>query len=415
MKKAAARLLLTRPVQVGRWCGFDRLLDEPHGTWMRQMLKHEEDMTLLAHRGSFKTTCLTIVIATLLLTEPDKSILFLRKTDDDVAEVLRQVQRILKCEAMQYLSSRLWGEPVRLIRSSAADLTTSCFHSPRGSQQLHGQGINGSLTGKHADLIFTDDIVNLQDRISTAEREHTRQIYQELQNIRNPGGQIINTGTPWHREDAICLMPHVQRFDCYTTGLMTDAQLNRLRASMTPSLFAANYELKHIASEEALFTTAPAFTEDINLLKNGIAHIDAAYGGEDFTALTCGRHVNGNYVLYGRLWRKHVDDVLPEILQECERLMCAPIFLESNGDKGYLTRELRRMGAQVRPYSEHMNKYVKIATILRKLWPDILFLKGTDPDYLSQILDYSLHAQHDDAPDSAACVMRVLAARQRMG
>ena len=39
---------------------------------------------------------------------------------------------------------------------------------------------------------------------------------------------------------------------------------------------------------------------------------------------------------------------------------------------------------------------------------NIRFLEGTDPEYIDQILDYTVHAEHDDAPDSAACICRVL-------
>ena len=46
-----------------------------------------------------------------------------------------------------------------------------------------GMGVNASLTGKHFERIFTDDIVNLKDRISHAEREHTKLVYMELQNV----------------------------------------------------------------------------------------------------------------------------------------------------------------------------------------------------------------------------------------
>jgi hypothetical protein len=52
-----------------------------------------------------------------------------------------------------------------------------------------------------------------------------------------------------------------------------------------------------------------------------------------------------------------------------------------------------------------MNKYIKITTFLRKWWPRIVFLEGTDPEYIDQILDYT---EHDDAADSAACVCRIL-------
>lgn len=407
-REAAVRLMLEQPAQVGRWCGFDRLRDDLHGQWMQQMLTTQEDLTILAHRGSCKTTCLTLVIASMLCLFPERSLLFLRKTDSDVAEILRQVAIILESEAMQELTRLLYGEPIKLLRATTGELVTSCYRSPRGAVQLLGQGIGGSLTGKHADVIFTDDIVNLTDRLSPAERQHTRSIYAELQNIRNPGGTIINTGTPWHPGDAISLMPNVQRYDCYHTDLLSPAQLDSLRAAMPPSLFAANYELALIASEDALFSTPPSFAEDEVLLADGFAHVDASYGGQDYTALTLGRRHGDTVYLYGRLWRRHVDDVLDEIDRECSRLMCAPIWCEINGDKGYLARELKGRGLPVRTYSESTAKVIKISTYLRKWWPSIRFLRGTDPAYIRQILDYTPQAQHDDAPDSAACLLRLL-------
>ena len=178
LSREALELLTERPALVGRLCGFERLTDELHGQWLRQMLHSREDVTLLAHRGSFKTTCLTLAIAILTVTEPTGNILFLRKTDEDVCEVLRQVKGLLLSEAMQCLTRELWGHPVGLTRATAYELTTDCYRSPRGAVQLLGQGIGGSLTGKHADIIFTDDIVNLQDRLSPAERERTRAIYR---------------------------------------------------------------------------------------------------------------------------------------------------------------------------------------------------------------------------------------------
>lgn len=36
-----------------------------------------------------------------------------------------------------------------------------------------------------------------------------------------------------------------------------------------------------------------------------------------------------------------------------------------------------------------------------------LFVEGTDSDYINQILDYTENADHDDAPDSAACICRI--------
>jgi hypothetical protein len=157
-----------------------------------------------------------------------------------------------------------------------------------------------------------------------------------------------------------------------------------------------------------LFPQYPDFTEDEEDIRDGAAHLDASYGGEDFTALTCGRRRGDRMVLYGRLWPCHVDTVLEEIRAECGRLRCAPLHLEVNGDKGYLARELRRMGLMIHPYTERMNKHVKIATVLRKWWPRVTLLRGTDPAWINQITGYTLGAAHDDAPDSAACLVRVL-------
>lgn len=167
------------------------------------------------------------------------------------------------------------------------------------------------------------------------------------------------------------------------------------------------------ASEGALFTTYPEFTNDETLLYNGIAHIDASYGGADFTAFTCGKRDGDKLYLYGKLWRQHVDTVSDFIVQKTHELCCAPIYLETNADKGYLSREFRRMGEETRMYNEFQNKFFKIATFLRKWWPNIVFLEGTDKAYISQILSYTEAAEHDDAPDSAACICRIIDNRMR--
>ena len=401
-----ARWFIAHPAAYARALGYNDFRPDLHGRWIRRMLTSDGDMTLQAHRGSYKTTCLCVVIALLMIRHPDKNVIFLRKTDADVAEVVKSVNRILAHDVTRQIYAALTTSELIVTRATASELSLSNYVAPRGAPQLQGIGIGGSLTGKHADIIITDDIVNRKDRISRAERENTKSVYQELQNVRNPGGRIINTGTPWHRDDAFTLMPEPERYDCYTTGMLTDTQIEALRQSMAPSLFAANYELRHIAAEQALFTTPPAFTDDASLLRDGIAHIDAAYGGEDYTAFTCGQRRGGKLYLYGRLWHRHVDTVLDTCIAEANRLMCSPIHTEKNADKGFIAKEINARGAAGRVYNEFENKYIKISTYLRKWWPDIVWLKGTDPDYLAQIMDYTEDAEHDDACDSASCIAR---------
>jgi len=412
-QQETALWLLRHPAEYGRRLGYTLLRDALHGPWMEEIIWGIEDMTLQSHRGSYKTTCLAVSIVNIMLTQRGKNIIFLRKTDNDVAEVLQAVRAALLHPLTQAICQVLTGKPLELYLATNKKITTSLYSRAGGAPQLLGIGLGSSLTGKHADIIITDDIVNRLDRQSKAERERTKQIYQELQNLRNPGGRIINTGTPWHKEDAFTLMPAPMQYDCYTTGLLSKEQIEQLRMNMAPSLFAANYELKHIASEGALFTSVPKIlreTDDLgnHRLRNGIAHIDAAYGGEDGTAFTLARKEGDTIYLYGRLWQSHVDTVLQTAIRLSKEYQCGPIYVELNADKGYLSREIRNHNYAAFGYTEDENKYIKISSYLRKWWKNIVIIQGTDPAYIDQILDYTDTAAHDDAPDSAASVCRIL-------
>ena len=101
-----------------------------------------------------------------------------------------------------------------------------------------------------------------------------------------------------------------------------------------------------------------------------------------------------------------MDDCLSEIGIYHRQLRAGSIYCEKNADKGYLAKELRGLGHYVDPYSESMNKFVKISTYLRREWKNIIWLEDTDPGYINEILDYSEFAEHDDSPDSAASLIR---------
>lgn len=416
MNKRLIRSIKAHPVHYARALGFT-LLTDVHDEWLRLMLLHPDDYTLLGHRGSYKTTCLSVALAFIIILYPGRTTFFIRKTDDDVVEIISQVQKILDHPIMQYIVREIYGVDLVLTVRSSYKIDTNLNQSARGQVQLLGMGLNGSITGKHADLIFTDDIVNVRDRVSRAEREQTKRQYQELQNIKNRGGRIMNTGTPWHKDDCIStLMPNVHKYTVYDTGLISEEQQRALRASMSASLYAANYELRHIAAEDALFTAPNYWDGKPNAIYNGRAHVDAAYGGSDYTAMTVMRRLSdGRYIAYGKLWKGHVDAHMSDIKQIHQTYQAGTLSVEKNGDKGYLAKDLRKLALPVAEYSESSNKYIKIATYLKSAWQDIYWLPETDPDYIAQILDYTEHAEHDDAPDSAASLIRSYGQAGRIG
>ena len=405
-REEAVRFLLTVPYKFGHLLGFTEL-GVLHNKWIVSMVKERSDKTLQAHRGSYKTTCVSIALAIIVMLKPNERTMFMRKTDTDVKEIIKQVQNILKNPRTRYIVQCIYAIDLQLTTQTATEISTNLTTDIKGTSQLIGMGIGSSVTGKHFDNIFTDDIVNVNDRMSKAERDRTKIVYQELQNVKNRGGRIYNTGTPWHPDDCFTLMPNPERHDCYSTELIDSDELKAIKSSMTASLFAANYELRHIAAEDLLFTD-PVTDGDPSLAEQGETHVDAAYSGEDYTALTILRKKGGKYYVFGKLWRKHIDDCIDNIVGYHRSFKALRISCETNADKGYLAKDLRKHNVLVSEYHEKMNKFLKITSYLKSEWKDVIFVKGTDPEYIAQICDYCEEAEHDDAPDSLASLVRKL-------
>lgn len=405
----ALEFLLNRPVDYAKMLGFNKL-GSLHNNWIVDMVRGTEDRTLQASRGTYKTTCVSVSLALILILLPNYRSMFQRKTDADVKEVIKQVQKILNDDHTWYFVQTIYGVNLRLTVASATEVSTNLTNDVRGTNQLVGMGTNSSITGKHFDRIFTDDIVNVQDRISKAERERTKLVYQELQNIKNRGGRIYNTGTPWHAEDCFSIMPKAVKYDCYNPEIkkiITPAELADIKDRMVPSLFAANYELRFVASEDVIFTD-PFIGADPANVQQGIMHLDAAFYGEDYTAWGIMKKAGGKYYLYGRMRRKHVEECYSDIVADYEKFMCGKLYTEDNADKGFVARDLRKLGVRTSRYTESQNKYLKIVTYLKAIWKDLVFVQGTDEEYIDQICDYYEDAEHDDAPDDAASLARLL-------
>ena len=401
-----AKLIYDNPQMIGVDIGF-KDLKPIHGEWIREMVWGEGDYTLMAHRAAYKSSCLSVAISLMMVLYPTQNIIFLRKADNDVSEMIRMVTKILKSPIMNDLCVVLHGVNLSMTEEAQDHISTNLWTSPMGASQLLGIGLKSSITGKHSEIVITDDICNVTDRISKAERDRTKLQYQELQNIRNRGGRIINLGTKWHKDDVFTLMDNIHIYDYHRTGLISDEQLQKIKDSMTASLFACNYELRIVAAEDVIFDS-PQTGADPALVEQGECHIDAAYGGEDYTAFTICRKKDGKYYVYGRCWRKHIDDVQDDIIKLRQSFNAGRIHCENNGDKGYLGKALRQKGERVNIYRESMNKFLKITSYLKAEWKNVVFVAGTDQEYIDQICDFNDHCEHDDCADSLASLIRTL-------
>ena len=61
-KEQILNLLWNDPIQIGHWVGF-KDLTEMHNDWLRRFLYEDADQTLQGHRGSYKTTVLSLFFA----------------------------------------------------------------------------------------------------------------------------------------------------------------------------------------------------------------------------------------------------------------------------------------------------------------------------------------------------------------
>ena len=93
-------------------------------------------------------------------------------------KLMVQAQKILSSDVMQSITYALYGCYIHFLKSNNAEIHTNLCTFTKGVSQILGLGIGTSITGKHADIVVTDDIVNLKDRISRAERERTKVQYK---------------------------------------------------------------------------------------------------------------------------------------------------------------------------------------------------------------------------------------------
>ena len=411
-----ARSILAAPHKVGIYLGKDKL-SEIHSDWFNLTWRSQRQAeTLQAHRGSYKTTMdIEIGMPLFHIFNPEKTILLLKESHDVATKTLLAIRKIMKSERFIALVNSLYDCDFRLTEDTDARVTTSLKRKITKEGSFECTGLKNAVTGNHYDVIVTDDIVSHIDRHSKAKRDLTDRVYLEMRNnILNPDGKMINCGTPWHAEDTFRLMPKPHRYDVYSTGIFTQEYIDSLRygtddePAMLPSLYAANYELKHVASENQLFKDANYLMPDEWDSKTPLfGHIDAKYQGKDTGAFTImGERTDGKIQAIGFIFKENIQDCIKKIISLWKEYNCGTIYKENNDDKGYTAKLLSDNGVPASSYHESENKHAKILNHLYPKWKRVYWHRDTDPEYLSQVMGYEEGQEPDDCADSAASLLR---------
>lgn len=405
------------PHLIGHLAGKDKLT-ELHSYWIKYIWDSNEERSLQAHRGSYKTTAI-VAIGTIrwLLFNPNDRIAIIRKTFTDAAEVVDAICNMMQMREIQELFYAVHGvfPEFRTKRFGKLEFCFKRTVTPEGSVNAHG--LDASLTGKHYDKIICDDFVTLRDRISKTERERTHTIIREIRtNIIDAGKPVSYIGTPWHKYDAWRLLPEPILFDVYLCNILSYDEIEDKKRKTTPSLFSANYKLKHQADENTLFVD-PKYERWVFSNKNKIyAQLDAAFDGDHTNGLTImAQHETDSNLLraVGFCYGGNVKDWKEKIITICKKYRVKYLYNETNPDKGFTADLLRGNGIIIKEYTESMNKHNKIATYLYERWDDILWDIATEDDYMEQVLDYEKGAEPDDCPDSAASLLKMVFSKKQ--
>lgn len=368
--------------------------------------------SLKGHRGSYKTTAVTVIGSIVrLLFMPNERICFVQKDFTKASLLLTTIRDMFKIKYIKYIFKLAHGvEPYANIhRDNILTFNFKKTLTPEGN--VNAFGVHQNMIGKHFDLIIADDFITLDDKTSRTEREKTKLHIEEINNnILDPGKQMIFTGTVWHKDDAWSICPESIIFDWTITNIMSEQEKQEKlsgRTKLTKITLAANYLLTHIVSDEQMFKNAHWLRWNFHYKKKVYGHIDAKYSGNHTNGLCfMVEKDDGRFQAIGFCFHEHVDDRLDFIAEKYKRYFCCELICEENADKGYLAKELIKKGLNVKTYHEGMNKHVKIEKFGYPNWDNIDWCEDTDPEYISQIMDYEQGEEPDDCADNFSSLIK---------
>lgn len=411
------KLIYKYPHLLGHLMGKDKLTPM-HSDWIHYIWTPESGTkTLQGHRGSFKSTALIDVgIPWWLAFHPSDRIALVRKTYTSAADELRTIANLMLQENVKEFFSLIWGVKdwgFTIQRSGKLELSVK--ESKTKESSIEALGLDSSIVSKHYDFVILDDVSDIKDRQSAAERDKTKLIVSEIRsNIIDRGKPVRLFGTPWHRNDVFEDLPTPVKYPIGVTGLISDEEKAIIMASTPPTQYAINYELTFQNDADNLFSDPHYDAWDFGYKSEVVAHIDAAYGGKDHCALTIMKPVANNRIhAVGFMEKCHIKDWIPFVLEKLKQYRAKKLFMENNTDRGFSLEaitthpEAVEYGIWPKPYAESMKKEEKIAKYLYEGWNRIAWAPETDPNYMEEIVDWTVEADSfDDCPDSAASILK---------
>lgn len=428
-----------------------------HSEWIKHLWLpsiQNKDSALMAHRGSFKTTDLSEVGVIWNWTlkpwnHQDDRVMLTRGTFTAASSSMETIARNMKHPCIVSLFETLYGPGcTETVYSREKEILYKFKRTNTKEGSITAWGILQDFTGFHCDRVLGDDFVTRESQYSAVTRAKTCSAVNEIQtNIVDKTGSCHWIGTPWHKEDAWTCIPDPIKYahrawtnpdtkeEIKGTNLLTDQEYDnaiwgtrkdgKRYRKISVSQEAANYKLDPtVADEGALFANLAAMEP----WKMGVrtapvyAHVDSAFGGKDWTALTLFQLLPDNRIQWTAFtWPEHVDKVKMQIVEKCKLYRVSEFTTERNADKGYVLQSFVKLfkesGLAIRirrdpknkdllGYHEDQNKHVKITTFLLEFWPRLVTDTDIQDESLTMVTGYKEGEEPDDPPDSLASGLR---------
>jgi len=416
---------LAEPHKFGHLLGFEKLTPA-HSEWINLFLRVPPGgiEVLQAHRNSYKTTCGLVALTLLFLLYPEIRILVARKNDTLAAKVAIALQKIFTTNAVVrlFVHARFGISDVKTKEWSENKTVFAFKRRVTIDPSLTICGIAGSITGGHFDYIWCDDIIDRSDSESEAERGATKSFVNELENVIEPTGSQMVSGTSWHEEDAFSILPPAKKYPIRSIVIpdIDEAWIERKQSRMPAWKWAANYELEHVADTETIgaIPFIDAFTAEYF-----VAWIDPAFSnakGSDRCALTVLGFARSpgladmRIEFTGMQWEKSIShaDVRRELVLFLDKYHPIDTCLESQLSDSTVNFiepfkiEEQRLGLKIRNnwtwQHQSGNKHTRIQTFVHGNKFRLFALKGTDPVFMKFVTGYHKNATVKDPADSVA-------------
>jgi hypothetical protein len=148
-----------------------------------------------AMRGFGKSYMTAGYAAWRLMHNPDMTIMCLSAVQNRAREFIRLTRRLVEeMECLRSLKPGMWD------RDGADRFDVGCRTVTSKDPSVAAYGIKAMVTGAHVDLIICDDVEIIENSGTIEARDTLYNKLMELENVLNPGGEIVYLGTPQTEE-----------------------------------------------------------------------------------------------------------------------------------------------------------------------------------------------------------------------